>query len=596
MTKTSYYYKVVLLFASPWLFANHAHAQIETSIEQVISSSFKMVLYPTPLKLDTSATEKVVKIIMNQLLVSSSSSIAFPRFDAIELLIKGVKFEQHYELEKNLTSGSINSFIPQHVPASILEFRITVGLHMQDKTPTLPSQFAVDHLVVRTFSQPSTKFDFIDLITLTMDPLLVEVEDIDIAIILVEGSLNENAVGERASSLSNIDVVLIIVSSLILVGVFYILIIHCREEGYEDIVEQGSFKWKNTIPVTVDDNGTIPVTFDDNGVEETDIIGLNDTEKCQISLGKMLQVKGNIIEAGSLESSVDSQSQIVLSVINESPVMSFASCSTSSRDSTSTSSSSSSSSACISSTEKCRNGSNEVSIVEMADRSKDSESMETKSYHGSKAFTSTTSTTKGNLASKLLSLPRSDTYTRRLKGNAIHSSSASAPIIGRWKNESIFVRKSIRSTHSTASPGSLKLNSKQMSTGLIPLQSFLKNQLVVNDFMILKTTGEFHNSWLQSKIKALEDVEEGSVDDVFQIDVQQNGDALDENETKSSALLTPVSEWMKLIRVVNSASETQSSVENSSIEPRSFHARESCSLDLSLEDSLAKSMVDPEVN
>ena len=593
MMKTSYYYKVVLLFASPWLFPNHAHAQIETSIEQVISSSFKMVLYPTPLKLDTSATEKVVKIIMNQLLISSSSSIAFPRFDAIELLIKGVEFEQHYELEKNLTSGSINSFTPQDVPASILEFKITVGLHMQDKTSTPPSQFAVDHLVVRAFSQPSTKFVFIELITLTMDPLLVEVEDIDIDIILVQESSNETVVGGRASSLSNIDIVLIIVSSLILVGVFYIFIIHCREEGYEGIVEQGSFKWKNTIPVTIDDNRTIPVTVDDNGVEETDNIGSTDAEKCQISLGKMLQVKGNIIEAGSLESSVDSQSQIVLSVINESPVMSFASCSSSSRDSTSTSSSTSSSSACISSAEKCRDGSNEVSIVEMADRSKDSESMETKSYHDSKVFNTTK---KDNLSSKLLSLPRSDTYTRRLKANAIHSSSASAPIIGRWKNESIFVKKSIRSTHSTASPDCLKLNSKQKTTGLIPLQSFLKNQLVVNDFMMLKTTGEFHNSWLQSKIKALEDVEEGSVDDVFQIDVQQNGDALDESESKNSASPTPVSEWMKLIRVVNSASETQSSVENSSIEPRSFHARESCSLDLSLEDSLAKSMVDPEVN
>jgi hypothetical protein len=594
MMKTSYYYKVVLLFASPWLFPNHAHAQIETSIEQVISSSFKMVLYPTPLKLDTSATEKVVKIIMNQLLISSSSSIAFPRFDAIELLIKGVEFEQHYDLEKNLTSGSINSFTPQDVPASILEFKITVGLHMQDKTSTPPSKFAVDHLVVRAFSQPSTKFVFIELITLTMDPLLVEVEDIDIDIILVQESSNETVVGERASSLSNIDIVLIIVSSLILVGVFYIFIIHCREEGYEGIVEQDSFKWKNTIPVTIDDNRTILVTVDDNGVEETDNIGSTDAEKCQISLGKMLQVKGNIIEAGSLESSVDSQSQIVLSVINESPVMSFASCSSSSRDSTSTSSSTSSSSACISSTEKCRDGSNEVSIVEMADRSKDSESMETKSYHDSKVFTTTK---KDNLSSKLLGLPRSDTYTRRLKANAIHSSSASAPIIGRWKNESIFVKKSIRSTHSTASPNCLKLNSNQKTTGLIPLQSFLKNQLVVNDFMMLKTTGEFHNSWLQSKIKALEDIEEGSVDDVFQIDVQQNGDALDESESKkNSASPTPVSEWMKLIRVVNSASETQSSVENSSIEPRSFHARESCSLDLSLEDSLAKSMVDPEVN
>jgi hypothetical protein len=591
----SSYYNVVLLFASPWLFPNHAHAQIEMSIEkaqfipidQVISSSFEMVLYPTPLKLDTSATEKVVKIIMNQLLVSSSSSNAFPPFDAIEILIEGVEFKQHYELEKNLTSSSVSSFTPQHVQASLIEFKITAGLHMQDKTSTPPSQFAVDNLVVRTFSQPSTKSNFIDLITLTMDPLLVEVEDIDI--ILVEESSNEKAVVERVSSLSSIDIVLIIASSLIFIGVFY-TIINYHENGYEDIVEQVSFKEKNTIPVTVNNNG----------VDETDNIGSNDAEKYQIPLGKMLHVKGNIIEAGSLESSIDSQSQIELSVIHESPVMSFASSSSSSSsscNSTSTSSSSSSSSAYISSTEKCCDASNELGIVEMADTSTCSESMEIKHYHDPKVFTNT----KDNLASKLLSLPRSDTYTRRLKTNVIHSSSASAPailedIIGRWKNGSRIDRKSIKSTHSTASPDCLKLNSKQKTTGLISLQSFLKNQFVMNGFIMLETTGDFHNSWLESKRKALEDIEEGSVDDFFQIDIQRNGDALDKNETKNSALSTPVSEWMKLIRVVNSASETQSSVENSSIEPRSFHARESRSLDLSLENSLAKSTVDPELN
>ena len=191
-------------------------------------------------------------------------------------------------------------------------------------------------------------------------------------------------------------------------------------------------------------------------------------------------------------------------------------------------------------------------------------------------------------------------YTRRLKANVINSSSASAPvilkdIIGKWKIEGMIDEKSIKSIHSITSPECLKLKSKRNTTSLTSAHPFLKNQFVMNGFIMFETTEEFHKSWLESKRKALEDIEDGSVDDVFHIDVQQSGDALEEKNTINSAWSTPVSEWMKLIRVVNSTSETQSSMENSSIEPRSFHTREIGSLDLSLEDSLAKSLVDPKL-
>jgi hypothetical protein len=107
---------------------------------------------------------------------------------------------------------------------------------------------------------------------------------------------------------------------------------------------------------------------------------------------------------------------------------------------------------------------------------------------------------------------------------------------------------------------------------------------------MLETAQQFHENWLESKRKALEDIEEGSVEDVFQIDVERTA-ALQDTQSKSSALTsTSVSEWMKSVRVVSSASETQSSVEHSSVEPRSY-TKENSSLDLSLEQSMAGSLV-----
>jgi len=104
---------------------------------------------------------------------------------------------------------------------------------------------------------------------------------------------------------------------------------------------------------------------------------------------------------------------------------------------------------------------------------------------------------------------------------------------------------------------------------------------------------EFGTSWLESKRKALEDIEEVNVEDVFRIDVERDI-SLEENRTirnttTTKSAIPSVSEWMKSIRVVGSASETLSSVEQSSIEPKESSQH---TIDLSLEGSLATSLVE----
>lgn len=579
-------YNVFVIFALAWLVLDHAHAQIDTSINEaktipinkVASSSFEMVLYPTPLKFDTSTIQEVTRIIQDLLLVSSTGSSDVYSFDVIEILIEKVESKEYHKHEDDFyKSGSVNRFT-EHVWASFLEFRVRVGRYMQDGT-SIQSRFDVDTLVVRTFSQPSTKSTFVYLLNKTMDPFLVQVQDIHIN--LVEKSSNEQIVVERADSLSSIDIILILASSLILVVILCVLITHSRKDGHKDFWKKDSSKRENTISETNNDKRVDEIVNNDS----------NDADTFQTQLGNMMCIKGNIIEAGSLESSIDSQSQIVLTAVDESPVMSFASSSLCHSNSSSTSSP-----VFDTSLRVCFEKAIEISVLEMMDTSIDSESMGSKHHHDSKMITKS----EENLASKLLSLPNSDMSTGRLKAGLILASSASAPAIlqdtiRNWKNENPTDEKFIKYTRSTASLECLKQNRKRDTINLISLVRPIREiQHAMKGFIMLESTEEFHNSWHESKRKALEDIEEGSVDDVFQIDFHRNGDKLENEKNIYCAWRKPVLEWMKLISVVNSASESQSSLENSSIEPRSFYARESCSLDLSLENSLAKSLVDPE--
>jgi hypothetical protein len=107
---------------------------------------------------------------------------------------------------------------------------------------------------------------------------------------------------------------------------------------------------------------------------------------------------------------------------------------------------------------------------------------------------------------------------------------------------------------------------------------------------------EFKNNWLESKRKALEDEEDDSVEDVFQIDVEAHS-SIEDNRSRTSGT-SAVSEWMKSLRVVGSPSDTRtsdmtlSSAEHSSVEPKSDQMKENNSVDCSLERSMATSLVE----
>lgn len=199
---------------------------------------------------------------------------------------------------------------------------------------------------------------------------------------------------------------------------------------------------------------------------------------------------------------------------------------------------------------------------------------------------------------QLLNLPGVGlTYDLNDKINRFRSSASAPPILQSYvatKGE-IFLDddKSIKSARSAASS-----ESDQSSRGSSCRRKGPKKQSGPSEGtkkVDLGTAQDFHENWLESKRKALEDIEEGSVEDVFQVDVDRNK-AVDDTQSRTSASST-ISSWLQSIRVVPSASETQSSQEHSSIAQSSSKSssnshKENNSTD-SLEHSLAPSLVEP---
>jgi len=656
MTKLPQY--ISILFILTWLFSNNAHGQkidhasledeeLQQQIDSFTSSSFEMILYPTLENFTTITKDIVQSTIKNSLLLSSSITTGFNSLDSIEVSIQRVEFKDRYcgtsatnpvfAIGNTVNSTSI-------VQASLVEFEVKMYFDdVQDTTSSLssstssspvPTQFAMDNLIVKTFSQPSTKSSFVEYLSLTGDPLLIEIEDI--VINLVEDFSNDDDgkttadVNNNASRqlLSTIDIVLIIASSFIVIGIICIFVIHNKkQDDFQHIRHKNSSnnekrildidtptgmctKYKTSTNTTNNNN-------DKNSFDDELFAGensLNSMDESQVpSLGRMIPVEGNIIEAGSLESSIDSQAQMVLSAIEvgsidssidsqslvvvstvESPVMSYASTSSSSSSGSSTTSASSSSSdsACTSSSEEKSGTSRGISTCKEEESTVSSNTLGTE--QGRCDETTVSIPIPSHLSTRLSSFFDAESCDSTDKDNVAYST-ASAPTIlenniRRSKNESKSDGKSINSARS-ASSESLELDSTRSTTVEMAEE-------LLNGSIMTASAEEFRTSWLESKRKALDDIEEGSIEDVFRVDVDVDVEqkiSLEENRTIRNGMTKPatsVSEWMKSVRVVSSASEILSSVEHSSIEPKSSHGKENNSIDLSLEDSLATSLVE----
>jgi hypothetical protein len=183
-----------LTFAVVLLITVTLAQSINEQISLVSSSLFEMVLHPTFSELDVVATSKVEDEIEISLFSSASTSTKFAVFD-IDIVLQQVELDLIDAKTKNAA-----------VPADSTSLRFTALASFLQDVSSNPSQFALDSLIVQTFSQPSAKTSFISMLQSSGDPLLEDVTDISIS--LINTSTDElNGSGNDTTSLSKLDVI-----------------------------------------------------------------------------------------------------------------------------------------------------------------------------------------------------------------------------------------------------------------------------------------------------------------------------------------------------------------------------------------------------
>jgi hypothetical protein len=204
------------------------------------------------------------------------------------------------------------------------------------------------------------------------------------------------------------------------------------------------------------------------------------------------------------------------------------------------------------------------------------------------------------LTEQLVCLPGASAYERSNK-KTLFRSYASAPPIMQHSSKSIHEyrdEKSVKSARSASSSESEPSTQRDESNSVsLPHRASGASGTPRNGHTAIKdstskseTAQQFHDNWLESKMRALDDAEVRSVADVFQVDIQSHA-FVDESQSGTSGLSSAVSDFMKSIRVVGSAADTESSAEHSSIELRSLYSnKENNSTDISLEQSRAASL------
>jgi hypothetical protein len=439
-------------------------------------------------------------------------------------------------------------------------------------------------------------------------------EVLDIEIDIVDETPNL-VTSDDTRKLSTIDIVLIVASILVFFGIVAGICCYnnVRPTPVDDRPVASSRQTKNAIASENSEEVRIDTsqskesetnkTPDNNSPKTFDSVR-SVGEKSSLEDIDTMPFEENIVEGSSLESSIDGHSGFGIPAA-ESPDASFAS--SSSKDSNSTSvksrssenassSSESSSSADSSSSEDSSSSSSTSTPGTDAEpdwgTEKDSQSVSSQLLGATQPnycdSSVSSSSTTSNLTKRLMNLSSISAFDLSSKFNPLSSSLSAPPALEEVEQKQIQPGESKmdeKSVYSAYSASDESWDSGQQIQQRSMPSSRREKRGLWGGYTVLES---FHNNWVESKRKALEDIEEGSVEDVFQIGIEPNSVA---EEDCSKVSVRSVSDWMKSIRVVGSASGTQSSMEHSSIEPKSY-TKDNISVDLSLEQSLATSVVD----
>jgi hypothetical protein len=554
----------------------HAQTNNEQALSLVTSSSFEMIILPTLEELDAGATSKLKAAMKSKLFSEALSSTALSSVFDMDIGLQQIDWTTSQDSIELKSLGSASTE---------LQFIVLATLFKNDNGD-FPSLYALDSHIVQTFSQPSSKSSFLSMLVSSNEPLLSQVTDIQIG--LIDSSPptsapapphDEQETGSK--SLSSLDIILIVASTAIFLGIVYMIYQHHKDRA--DMEERQARSWNNRDP------RTFPTPRRRGGrrlVEQENRVSAS-VLKCNIEVYGGDELFDEEAQAPSTPSTTNSPKEDPdpgspplfrklkfttdnIEAMPSPPVSPF---------STMPSASS--------------HGTQGTGSPHRLGAPKSMYTTENASLSPSSA--------PSPLSPRLSNLPNMApddvdnffkvSYPRSVK---------SAPVFSRVQSSDSSARAQIGETHPSSMISSSSESSSSSASVRFGGSASGKSTKSVASADVSSTgtdTAEFDDNWFKAKAAELEEEEDDqdSLEEVFQADAENNVFRdIDDNQSKVSGQ-SVVTEWVKSIPVVQSQtseSTNSTAAEHSSDEPKSAEISEHGSVDNSLERSLATSCVE----
>eukprot|EP00980_Cylindrotheca_fusiformis_P008780 scaffold1869_cov122-Cylindrotheca_fusiformis.AAC.42 len=504
----------------------------------VSSSQIRMDLSPTVDRLNSTAATRVELAIKSVLVLASSGTGSFDQVFDVDIVLQKIEW---------------GVFDAATRPSTLVQFEVHMAFF--NDVGALPTRFALDSLISRTFSQPSTKSTFLSTLELSQEPTLAEVDSVNITV-LEDPSDAENPSENEPRSVSDLDVVLISASILMFLGVIYVICQYHKDKAQLEEEQTRNFdEWTQQSRKT---RARIQNTNPDFDLNETGITSMQSDDKSNPGT-----------EGTTRPSDTNSEKR------PSPPISPCASFPMSPGEINDSENDPSATKPTLHQNGTISSNSDSIGVLtNMSLQVKPASSL-------------------GQLGARLSSLPLMNPnrpIRRRFSQSSVSGADGlvkSMSDVSASKESSVGDMSSVFKMSTASSNGEMssifkapgkRRGSNQKSQGSMSSKSHASSEQtrrVANRC--------FKNNWSESRRKAIEDDEQSSAEDVFHVDVEAH-DSVDDNQSRLSGFST-VSEWIKSIRVVGSHTGNARSTAGQSSSAKSLNLDENESTQDSAADS-----------
>ena len=218
-------HSIARLFATVLCFAARGGvAQLkDSSLKIVESSPFHMILSPVTNEMHPEQAVMLEAAIKNSLYSSTLSNPTMQSVLDMDVVLIDMEWN---EVQDNIDQGSVE------VPSMVIKFITLATFFIVDSNvASLPSRYALDRAVVQTYSQISSKSNFIGMLHRLGDPLFENIVQITIGSINGNLSNDDTQNGKDLRGFSILEIFLILASILILGGIINIIFQYYKDRA-----------------------------------------------------------------------------------------------------------------------------------------------------------------------------------------------------------------------------------------------------------------------------------------------------------------------------------------------------------------------------